>query len=203
MEPTRLAEIQDWPTPSTVKQVWFFLGFGNFYQRFIGHYSKLARPLNNFTKKDKTWEWSNECQEAFNALKWEFLKASVLLISNSSKLFILEPDTLKWATGVVLWQQDINRNWHPCGYISHSFDMIQQNYEIYDRKLLEIIRALETWHYYLQGSPFPTVILSDHKNLIYFWTVQKLNRWQARWSLFLSEFDLKLLHTPQFPNDPA
>jgi len=60
-----------------------------------------------------------------------------------------------------------------------------------------IVRALETWQHYLQGSPFPTVILSDHKNLTYFRTTQKLNRQQAQWSLFLSEFDLKLVHTPR------
>ena len=101
-------------------------------------------------------------------------------------------------TGAVLQQQDINGDWHPCGYILHSFDATQCNYKIYDRELLGIICALETWHHYLQGSPFPTVILSDHKNLTYFWTAQKLNRWQAWWSLFLSEFDLKLLHTPGF-----
>ena len=59
-----------------------------------------------------------------------------------------------------------------------------------------IVRALETWRHYLQGSPFPMVILSDHKNLTYFRTAQKLNRRLARWSLFLSEFDLKLIHTP-------
>jgi len=58
-----------------------------------------------------------------------------------------------------------------------------------------IVRALEMWRHYLQGSPFPTVILSDNKNLTYFRTAQKLNRQQARWSLFLSEFDLKLIHT--------
>jgi len=60
-----------------------------------------------------------------------------------------------------------------------------------------IVHALETWQHYLQGSPFPTVILSNHKNLTYFRTAQKLNRRQARWSLFLSEFDLKLIHTPR------
>jgi len=72
----------------------------------------------------------------------------------------------------------------------------QRNYEIYDRELMGIVHALETWRHYLQESLFPTVILSDHKNLTYFQTAQKLNRWQACWSLFLSEFDLKLVHTP-------
>ena len=115
---------------------------------------------------------------------------------DNKKPFIVETDASKWATGGVLRQQDINGDWHPCGYISHSFDSAQRNYKIYDRELLSIVRGLETWRHYLHGSPFPTIILSDHKNLTYFRTAQKLNRRQARWSLFLSEFDLKLLHTP-------
>jgi RNase H-like domain found in reverse transcriptase len=59
-----------------------------------------------------------------------------------------------------------------------------------------IIRALETWRHYLQGSPHPITIFSDHKNLTYFRQTQKLNRRQARWSLFLSQFDVKLIHVP-------
>jgi hypothetical protein len=47
-----------------------------------------------------------------------------------------------------------------------------------------------------KGSPFHTVILSDHKNLTYFRSPWNLNWWQAWWSLFLSEFNLKLIHTP-------
>ena len=95
---------------------------------------------------------------------------------DTTKPFVVESGALKWATGGVLWQQDDNRDWHPCGFISHSFDQTQRNYEIYDRELLGIVRALETWRHYLQGSQFPTVILLDHKNLTYFQTAQKLNR---------------------------
>jgi len=80
--------------------------------------------------------------------------------------------------------------------LSHMFNLAKRNYERYDQELLSIIRDLETWCHYLHKTPFPTVILSDHKNLTYFWTAQKLNRWQVWWSLYLSEFDLKLLHTP-------
>ena len=103
---------------------------------------------------------------------------------------------MKYTTGAVLRQKDANGDWHPCSYISHSFTATEQNYEIYDRELLSIIRALETWCHYLLGSEHLTVILSDHKNLTYFRMAHKLNRQQARWSPFLSKFDLKLIHVP-------
>jgi len=196
MDPAKLKGIKDWPSPMTVKQVRSFLGFGNFYRKFIGHYADIARPLNDLTKKDLMWNWTDACEKAFEKLKEEFQKAPVLLMPDSTKPFIIETDASKFATGAVIRQKDMNGDWHPCGYISHSFDATQRNYEIYDRELMGIVRALETWQHYLQGSPFPTIILSDHKNLMYFRTAQKLNRRQARWSLFLSEFDLKLIHTP-------
>ena len=66
MDPIKLAGIRDWPIPSMVKQVQSFLGFGNFYQKFISHYSDIARPLNDLTKKDKKFEWTEECQTSFD-----------------------------------------------------------------------------------------------------------------------------------------
>lgn len=93
-------------------------------------------------------------------------------------------------------QKDTNGAWHPCAFLSHSFTAAERNYKIYDRELLAIIKSLETWRHYLHGSTFPIIILTDHKNLTYFRTAQQLNRRQARWSLFLSEFDIQLIHVP-------
>jgi RNase H-like domain found in reverse transcriptase/Reverse transcriptase (RNA-dependent DNA polymerase)/Integrase zinc binding domain len=196
MDPMKLAGIKDWLTPTNVKVVCSFLGFGNFYRRFIGHFADLACPLNDLTKKNKQFQWMNKCQTAFDALKKKFAESPILLMPDPEKPFIIESDASKFATGAVLRQKDTNGNWHLCGYISHSFDATQRNYEIYDQELLGMIRALKTWRHYLLGSPHPITILSDHKNLTYFWQAQKLNRWQACWSLFLSQFDLKLQHVP-------
>ena len=78
MDPVKLGGIRDWPTPTTVKQVQSFLGFGNFYRKFISHYSNLAQPLNDLTKKDKKFEWTTECQEAFDILKRQFTEEPIL-----------------------------------------------------------------------------------------------------------------------------
>jgi RNase H-like domain found in reverse transcriptase len=135
-----------------------------------------------------------ECQTAFDTLKDKFGKTPVLLMPDSSKPFVIESDASKFATGAVLRQKDVNGDWHLCGYISHWFNETERNYEIYDRELMGIIHALETWRHYLQGSPHPITIFSDHKNLTYFHQTQKLNQRQAQWSLFLSQFDVKLIH---------
>src|SRR6202522_4028187 len=196
MDPIKLGGIRDWPIPTTVKQTRSFLGFGNFYRQFITHFSDIAQPLNNLMKKDKKFEWKKECQEAFYCLKMKFTEEPVLMIPNHSKPFQIESDASKIVTGAVLTQLDSNGDRHPCAFISKTFSPTERNYEIYDRELLGIIRALEEWRHYIQGSKHTTIIYSDHKNLTYFRTAQKLNRRQARWSLYLSEFDVKLVHMP-------
>jgi len=115
---------------------------------------------------------------------------------DTTLLFTIETDASKYASGAVLLQLDTNGDIHPCGYLSKSFNETERNYKIYDRELLAIIRALTEWRHYLMGSSFPVTVRSDHKNLTYFRTAQKLNRRQARWSLYLSEFDLNLIHIP-------
>ena len=115
---------------------------------------------------------------------------------DKNKPFSIESDASKFATGAILRQADSNGDMHPCTYLSKSFNAAKRNYEIYDRELLGIVRALTEWRHYLEGSPYPVEVLSDHKNLTYFRTAQKLNRRQARWSLFLTQFELQLKHVP-------
>jgi len=196
MDPGKLKGIQDWPTPTTVKQIRGFLGFGNFYRRFIWRFSELAKPLNDLLKKDQKFEWTDDCQRAFDELKKRFTEEPVLMMPDQTKPFQIETDASKYATGGVLTQLDSNGDRHPISFISKTLSPAERNYEIYDRELLAIIRALEEWRHYIQGSPHTTIVLSDHKNLTYYREAKKLNRRQARWSLYLSEFDVKLVHTP-------
>jgi RNase H-like domain found in reverse transcriptase len=98
------------------------------------------------------------------------------------------------ACGAVLSQKSEDLLWHPIAYMSKSFIEAEQNYDIYDRKLLAIIRALEEWRHYLEGSPHPIEILSDHKSLEVFKEARKLSCCQARWSLYLSCFNFTITH---------
>ena len=118
------------------------------------------------------------------------------MMPDQSRPFQIECDASKYVSGAVLTQQDNNGDRHPVAFLSKTFNETEQNYEIYDRELLAIIRALEEWRHYIQGSGHTTVIYSDHQNLTYFQSAQKLNQRQARWSLYLSEFDVKLIHQP-------
>ena len=175
MDSVKVKGLQDWPTPSTVKQVWSFLGFGNFYRKFIKKFSELAQPLNDLLKKDKKFEWTQECQVAFDALKQQFTEEPVLMMPDQSRPFQIEADASKYTSGAVLTQTDSNGDRHPVAFLSKTFTETERNYEIYDRELLGIICALEEWRHYIQGSGHTTIVHSDHQNLTFFKLAQKLN----------------------------
>lgn len=196
MDPTKVEGLAKWPTPQTVKQVRSFLGFGNFYRKFIRHYSEIAGPLNALTRKDQEFHWSPECEKAFNTLKRKFTSYPVLRMPDPTKPFQIEADASKSASGAVLTQLDDNGARHPIFFLSKSFTDAEKNYQIYDKELLAIIRALVEWRHYIQGSPFVTTIFSDHKNLTYYRNPQRLSPRQARWFLTLSEYNFELKHLP-------
>ena len=79
-------------------------------------------------------------------------------------------------------------------YISKSLNETERNYEIHDKEMLAVIRCLEAWRHFLEGSRSKFKVWTDHKNLEYFMSNQKLNRRQARWALYLSRFDFVLKH---------
>jgi Reverse transcriptase (RNA-dependent DNA polymerase)/RNase H-like domain found in reverse transcriptase len=132
MDLVKLGGIRDWPTPATVKQVWSFLGFGNFYQKFISHYLDLAQPLNYLTKNNKKFEWTTDCQNMFDTMKKRFMEELVLLMPDQSKPFQIESYASKVATGAVLTQLDSNGNQHPIAFMSKTFSETGKKYEIYD-----------------------------------------------------------------------
>ena len=122
---------------------------------------------------------------------------------DTGKPFQIEADASKYASGAVLTQEDLNGDRHPVAYLSKSFNQAERNYQVYDCELLAIIRALQEWRHYIQGSPHSTTVLSDHQNLTYFRKPQKLNRRQARWVIELAKYDIELKHIPGRKMVPA
>jgi RNase H-like domain found in reverse transcriptase len=106
-----------------------------------------------------------------------------------------EADSSDVATGAVLLQKSPEDDkWHLITFYSKILTPVERNYEIYDKKMLAIVQALEEWRYFLEGSKHQIKIWTDHKNLEYFCTAKKLNWQQARWSLYLSCFNFELHH---------
>lgn len=195
MDPKKLKAISEWPEPKTVKEIQSFLGFCNFYRNFINNFAMTARPLWDLTKKTKEWKWDTQQQDAFCKLKHDLISQPVLSLPNFEDPFRVEADASDYATGAVLSQKQ-NNIWKPIGFLSKALTQTERNYEIHDRELLAIIRALEEWRHFLQGAKHQVEIFTDHKNLEYFLSARKLNRRQARWSGRLADYDYVLKHKP-------
>ena len=192
-----MAGVAEWPTPTSKKEVQSFVGFANFYRRFIQDFSHHARALFDLTKKDTPFVWGTREEDAFNKIKSSVTSAPVLILPDDDRPYRLEADGSGVATGAVLSQVSADDGeWHPIAFLSKSLSAVERNYEIHDTEMLAIIRALEEWRHYLEGTRHPIEIWTDHKNLEYFRSAQKLNRRQARWSLYLSRFDFTLHHRP-------
>ena len=151
MDPTKLTTINAWKPLTSVKGVRSFLGFANFYRKFIPNYSNIVTPLTFLTQKDQHWIWSSLQQRAFNHLRKIFSSAPILTIPDTSRPFSPMTDASLLAARAVLMQRDVNGNLHPCAYFSKMFSLAERNYDIYDRELLAVILALNKWKHYLQG----------------------------------------------------
>jgi len=159
MDEEKLSGVLEWPVPTKVKQVQAFLGFVNFYRRFIENFTKISKPLSDLTKKDSTWTWGKEQQNAFEVLKKAFTMAPVLRIPNDKDPFKLSTDTSNFATGAVLSQKDMQTNlWYPVAFFSKSLDVHERNYKIYDKELLAVIWRLEEYRHHLEGHPYKVEI---------------------------------------------
>ena len=116
----------------------------------------------------------------------------VLVAPDLDKEFRIKADASNSATGEVLLMKCSDRLQRPVAFILKSLSDIERNYEIYNKKILVIVRCLEVQRHFLKGMTTKFEIQTDHKNLEYFMKVQKLNRKQVRWALYLSRFDFIL-----------
>ena len=203
MDEKKLEAIKEWKPPTSIKGIWLFTRFVNFYRKFIPDFSNIVAPLNLLTHKGEPWVWTQLQQHTFKCLKYIFFSAPILQIPDMTHPFSIMTDASLLAAGAVLMQADENSDLHPCAYFSHTFSSAQHNYDIYNCKLLAVILALEEWRQYLQGTTHPITVITNHKNLSYVKDPWKLSRQQARWSLFLQDFDLQWQVTPGTKMAPA
>jgi len=190
MKEEKVKGILEWPTPKSVKDVQKFLGLANYYHQFIEEFATVARLLHNLVKKDKKWEWTEKEKKVFKELKERFTKEPVLAAPDIDKKMRMEVDASDYAMGGVLSMECGDGLWRPVAFLSKLLNKTERNYEIHDKEMLAIVRGLEVWRHLSEGAQFKFEIWTDYKNLEYFMKVQKLNRRQARWALYLSQFNL-------------
>lgn len=196
MDKWKVEAIQEWKVPKNVKEVQSFLGFLNFYRRFIKGFSRMARPLHNLERKGVKYVWGQRKQASFDALRHATTTAPVLVHADPDRQYILETDASDYAYGAILLQKQDDGKIHPVAFLSKLLSPAERNYDIYDKEMLAIVKAFEYWRQYTQGTTIPVKVITDHKNLIYFRDAKITNRRHARWADLLSHYNYDITYRP-------
>lgn len=204
MSPDKIKSIQEWENPTSLKECQQFVGFANFYRRFIHNFSAIVKPLTDANKGDKKdWRWTEPMLIAFKTLKDRFTTAPVLAHFNPDLIAHVEADASDFAIGSVLSQKDETGKFHPVAFHSRKLNPAEMNYEIHDKELLSIVDSFEKWRQYLEGARHRIEVYSDHQNLSYFTTAKVLNRRQARWAQQLASYWFIINYRPGRLNEKA
>jgi len=181
-DPVKTQAIWDWTAPKKIKEIQGFLGFCNFYRRFIEGFSRTAKPLYARTKKEciGNWEWGDKEQEAFDELRTKLTTAPVLVHFDPLAPTKIETDAPKYVCSGILSRQCQDGKWRPVAYRSKTMSDAKCNYDIHDKELLALVQAFHEWKRYTRGNPKLIRVLTDHKNLVTFMTTKELNERQAQ-----------------------
>lgn len=197
MDPAKVSAVSSWPVPENRKKLQQFLGFANFYRRFVRNYSTVAAPLTALTSTKQPFTWTPAAEKAFCTLKSRFTSAPILQMPDVDRQFIVEVDASDVGVGAVIsqWAAE-DKKLHPCAFFSRRLSPSECNYDIGNRELLAVKLALEEWRHWLEGSTIPFLVWTDHKNLEYIRTAKRLNPRQSRWALFFTRFNFTLSYRP-------
>ena len=142
MDPAKVSAVAKWPTLDSRKKVQQFLGFANFYRRFIRNFSSVATPLHALTSSKVPFQWTPQC------LKERFTTAPILTVPDPYHQFVVEVDTANEGLGAILSQRPASNNkLHPCTYLSRKFSPPEWNYDVGNRELLAVKAVLEKWRH--------------------------------------------------------
>ena len=200
----KLRAVEEWPLPTSVRQVQQWLGFCNFYRRFIPNYAAIAQPLYALTEKDNKFNWTPECQAAFHKLKHRLITAPMLVTPKTGpdSTFVLSTDASTYAIGAVLLQEQADGTLRPCSYFAKTLNKAQRKYPIYDLELFAIAASLKEYRIYLEGCKSFQVI-TDHRPLVHLPDQTKIRRRHVPWIEFLSEYMgyMKIIYRKGEEND--
>ena len=176
----KLKAIRDWATPQNVHDVRSFLGFTNYYRRFIRSYSDIAGPLTDLTKKGMAWQWGPHQRHAFKAMKDAYCRAPILIFPDPKLEYTIFTDASGTGAGGALLQ-DQGEGLRPIAFLSRRLKPTEQKYSAYERELAAMAYCLQSWRHYVEGCPGGVVILTDHQTLNRIMDQPVLTRVQNRW----------------------
>ena len=186
----KIRAVIDWDTPTSVKEVRSFLGLTGYYRKFVPKYSSIASPLTNLTKDEVKFEWTAECQEAFESLKVKLTTAPILGYPIYDIPFILETDASLKGIGAVLLQKHEGLNYIDA-YENRKLSGAEYNDSIYSSMKLELLAlkwaVTQAFKQYLAGSEYH--VYTDNNPIVHFQSSNAAVT-EIRWIAQLSDYHL-------------
>ena len=189
VDKAKIDVISNLPSPKTIREIRSFLGHAGFYRRFIKDFSFITKPICNLLTKETAFEWTEECQNAFNKIIGHLTSAPIIQPPDWSLPFEVMCDASDFAVGAVLGQRRDGKP-YVIYYASKTLNKAQINYSTTEKELLAVIFALDKFRSYLIGST--TIVFTDHSAVRYLLTKQDAKPRLIRWILLLQEFDITI-----------
>jgi hypothetical protein len=189
VDPSKAQDVLSWNAPTSVGDIWSFLGLAGYYRMFIKGFSKISRPMTELLEKDKKFEWTLACEASFQELKKRLTTAPILVMPDMEKSFSIYCDASGQRLGCVLMQDG-----HVVAYPSRQLRKHEAHYPTHDFELAAVVHALKIWGHYLMGKRCE--LYTDHKSLKYIFTQSNLNLRQRRWLELIKDYDLGINYHP-------
>lgn len=181
--------IKNYPRPFDKDSTKRFIAFCNYYRRFIPLFAEIAYPLNKLTRKRYDFQWTDECENAYQKLKTALHSPPILQYPDFSKPFILTTDAAKYAVGAIL-SQNFEGHDLPIAYASRGFTKAELNKPTIEKELSGIHFAIKHFRPYIYGTKF--IVKTDHKPLTYLFSMKDPSSKLTRMRLELSEYDFEI-----------
>ena len=191
-DPSKIDKVVNWPEPVSTKEVQQFLGFANYYRRFIQDFSQIAKPLHRLTERNCPFKWTAECQQSFDELKAKLTTAPVLTYPDYGKPFILDTDASDFGIGAVLSQKDDEGRERVVAFASRSLTKAERRYCVTRRELLAVVVFTQHFRPYLLGREF--TLRTDHGSLTWLQSFRDPEGQLARWLEKLQQFNFSIVH---------
>ena len=186
----KIEAVKQWPLPKNQTELRGFLGLTNYFRKFIHHYSQLATPLTNLTRKElgPSVLFDQNCLDSFQKLKEALMQAPLLATPNFDLPFRMVTDASQVGLGGVLLQDD-----KPIAYESKKLTTTEMNYSTTDRELYAVVHCLKKWKVYMFHNS-ENLVITDHKPNSTLPTKTDLSSRQVRWIEFLQQFPGKWIY---------
>ena len=187
---TRREALLKIPVPTDAAKLRKWIGFIQFFRRFVKDFSSLSKPLTNLTSKKVKFEWNDEHQKAFETLRRKCANCPMLAFVDYSKPLYLRTDASMVGIGGMLFQYDENGKELPVSFVSKALDDTQKNWSTIEQEAYAIFHCIKQLEHYLLGHEF--ILETDHRNLL--WMHKSTAPKIVRWRLYLAMFDFQIQH---------